>query len=149
MGSGRMRSMLLLLVAICGIGKVVHDSRQAQARRGWQVTRGLLRSSRIDVDFSSRRTMYVVDLAYPYVVNGRTYTGTQLRPDYSRFRVRSELERAMAPFAVGESLNVFYNPLDPEESALIRVGRSSPGVLLLVILAFLVASFVLWKQDSR
>ncbi len=59
-------------------------------------------------------------VAYAYRVAGREYEGTCLNGCVLPYASRSRAERRIAPYPVGEGVDVFYSPEDAESSVLER-----------------------------
>jgi hypothetical protein len=98
-------------------GKVAKDAAQS-----WPGVMGTILSSSVQ----SRRTgnsmsTYPV-VVYQYQVNGQTYQGQTIKAGEQFFNVRiiGEAQATADRYPVGAQVMVYYNPANPQESALER-----------------------------
>ena len=116
----------------------------------WDVTEGRLEE--VDVETESVdevRWKYRPDVRYTYSVDGQDYTGTRLyfgnEPNaYSEWVVVVDL--SVASYEESSSVNVYYNPDDPEQSVIERRPGPERGyqwifvtLIILVLIGYVLA----------
>lgn len=129
-----------LIVAVAGIGLFLRILFKTNAARAWPTTLGILR--RAELDFQFNRTgdadasgTWVPIIEYDYEVNGTLYTGTKIAPaGDASVSIKSVMEARIAPYTVGDSVEVRYNPRNPQQACL-EIEASGLGV------SFCVAAF--------
>jgi hypothetical protein len=98
-------------------GKVAKDAAQS-----WPGVMGTVLSSSVQ----SRRTGNSIStypvVVYQYQVNGQTYQGQTIKAGEQFFNVRiiGEAQATADRYPVGAQVMVYYNPANPQESALER-----------------------------
>lgn len=110
--------------------------------RSWPTVEGVIVDSR--VDDASLETMKPI-LRYEYVVGGRTFVG--FRVSYSGYGVsRSAMEALLAPYALGRSVRVHYDPRNPAHAVLDVRGSSDwlywfiAGLMFCCLYVYLITS---------
>ena len=92
-----------------------------QAAQDWSSTMGVVITSTVQVkrSYKSRSEIPVV---YQYQVNGKPYTGQVVKAGEQFFSVRiyGDAQKTIARYPVGAQVMVYYNPENPQESALER-----------------------------
>ena len=63
--------------------------------------------------------MWHSQVRYRYTVNGQLYTGNRLRAFGYNHSSEAESLKELAPFAPGQPVRVYYDPVKPEVSVLI------------------------------
>jgi hypothetical protein len=148
-------SLILLLVAlvfiILGIVFIVlgaRGRRLAQSAAAWPTVAGVVTAAglkkRVSVgtgpDYDHHDSFEPV-VEYSYQVNERPYAGKRMSTggaaSYDRRRAQEILDR----FPVGSSVNVFYDPADPAQSAL-EIKAGSGTALLVMGIVFLVLALI-------
>ena len=119
---------VIALGALAAGGNVVYQrydrNLQALSRASidWPSVQGLvthsallLRNNKIG---TGRKTDYVVDVAYEYVVGDKVYRNDIVRFDQGQMP-GSRKERLVSAYPVGRRVEVFYDPDDPDQSVLL------------------------------
>ncbi|MEJ5223897.1 MAG: DUF3592 domain-containing protein [Anaerolineales bacterium] len=92
-----------------------------QSSASWRATNGRVLKSRVEVSGGNYATVSPYIL-YEYEVHGRTYQNTQIKVG-DRFisaRTSREAYDLVDRYPVGADVTVFYDPANPDESALER-----------------------------
>ncbi len=92
-----------------------------QSAQGWRTTTGRVVLSRVEVSGGENTSVQPV-VHFAYDVNGRPYQGSHIRAGDSVMRI-STSENAYATvdrYPVGAIVQVYYNPDNPQDSALER-----------------------------
>jgi Protein of unknown function (DUF3592) len=130
---GQMSSTLLFFGGLAGANAILLWYRGRQAAL-WPAVGGVVTRSRVESKklrmgstmyrTSGRSTYYRPDLAYSYEVGGGHFEGKRTRFGMSRrwSKDRTRWETLIAPYAVGQTVQVRYDPRKPGESVL------EPGV---------------------
>jgi hypothetical protein len=106
--------------------------------RNWPTTEArLLRSTVLEHRGQARG--YQPSVAYQYVVDGITYTGTAI--DWGRFeyRTRDKAQRVADEYVVGKSVMIHYDPLRPHRAVI-----EPRGSLMYVIVLLMGAGFTIF-----
>ncbi|HEX2763370.1 MAG TPA: DUF3592 domain-containing protein [Allosphingosinicella sp.] len=111
---------------------------KAKSAETWPTAMGRVVSCEVVEEESRDReghttTWYNPVVSYSYSVGGQERTGRRLRFGNYRSGSRRKAEAMMAPYAVGSSPTVRYNPERPEECVL---ETRKPGPIYLVMAAF-------------
>ena len=126
---------------------------KAKAAESWPTAFGKILAAQVKVEESSNSdgdstTWYNPVVEYAYTANGRELEGRTLRFGNPRSANRKKADAAIAPYAVGSSIPVRYNPEHPEESVL-ETRKPSP---IYLIMAFFGLPFIaiesLWTFGS-
>jgi hypothetical protein len=126
---------------------------KAKAAETWPTAFGKVTACEVVVEESSDReggttTWYNPVVTYAYSVAGRELTGQRLRFGNYRSSSRKKADAMIAPYAVGSSPSVRYNPEKPEECVL---ETKKPGPIYLVMAAFgllFVGMGVFWAANG-
>jgi hypothetical protein len=124
---------------------------KARAAETWPTATGRVVSSEVVEEESSDRdggtsTWYNPVVTYAYSAGGRELTGRRLRFGNYRFAGRGKAEAALAPYPVGASPAVRYNPETPEECVL-ETAKPGPIYLIMALFGFLFIGFGLfWRS---
>jgi hypothetical protein len=107
----------------------------------WIAVSGKVLESRI-LDHGSSLEPYV---KFNYVVRGATYIADKFSPNphvYSQPASESSLNRMIAPYPVGKTIKVYFDPQNPQ-NAVLRKNDSILGNIILVVvsLIFIVVGF--------
>ena len=128
-----------------GIYFVWSIKRQVSAGK-WIAATGNVLESRV-LDHGSSLEPYV---KYSYVVRGQTYVADKISPNprvYSQPASESSLNRMIAPYTVGKTTKVYFDPNNPQ-AAVLRKRDSIFGdfILVTVSLIFIVVGFGLMTE---
>ena len=122
---------------------------KAKAAETWPTATGRVISSEVVEEESTDReggtsTWYNPVVTYSYLAGGRELTGRRLRFGNYRSASRKKAEAAMAPYKVGGSPPVRYNPERPEECVL-ETTKPGPIYLIMALFGFLFIGFgLMW-----
>ncbi len=101
--------------------------------RTWPSVPGTIVASGISTSTDTNRgrpgshaTEYDVGLRYDYVVDGMPYTGNRIAIRGTSYSSPSSAQRELQRYPVGQTVNVYYNPQDPEQSVLKPYLGNSP-----------------------
>jgi len=115
----------LLLILLTGFGLLflgLANLRKAKASWDWDRVPGQILASRIEKVFDRMEDEQVsrIQISYSYSLDGRTYKSNRFRLLRSDENVRSFLDAKSfnEKFVVGNTVEVFVNPLDPTDSVL-------------------------------
>jgi hypothetical protein len=138
-------SYLGIFVALVGLAGLVIGLRahgvakaRAAAATRWMIVPGVVTRSEIaERTGQSAGTPYSYFdplIAYTYSVGGRTRSGQRLRFGAVSARSRKAAEAMLAPYPVGATIDIHYDPDDPDESAL-EPGTVGASMLAVAILS--------------
>jgi hypothetical protein len=118
---------------------------KAKAAESWPSTLGRVVSCEVRIEESRDRhggttTWYNPVVTYSYTAAGRQLQGTRLRFGNPRSGSRKKADAAIAPYAVGSSPAVRYNPERPEECVL-ETRKPSPVYLIMAVFGLLFVGF--------
>ena len=106
---------------------LVRRSRQSgearQAAQVWPSAAGTVLMSTIQIRRSGRHSRSEVPVVvYQYHVNGQMYQGNRIRAgdQFLTVRVAGQAQATLARYPAGAPVTVYYNPVNPAESALER-----------------------------
>lgn len=130
-----------LTVGLGLIALAVWMFTKSQQCKSWPSIQGVILESRIDAD--SLETMQPV-LRYEYVVTGRKFVGHRVA--FSGYGVsRTAMEALLAPYKVGQTVRVHYDPRNPARAVLDTRAPSDwlywliAGLMFCVLHAFLLS----------
>jgi hypothetical protein len=127
---------LVGLIWVAGFYYVHHRAvTKARASETWPTAQGRIVSADVVEEESTDResgttTWYNPVLGYSYSVAGRELAGTRLRFGNCRSSSRKKAEAMLAPYPVGGTAMVRYNPARPEECVL---ESRKPGPVYLIM----------------
>lgn len=98
------------------IARAVWQSYDAERR--YQSVPGVVTQSRIRDLSDSEGTTYKPDVAYTYVVGGRTYSGDRIRTKDLATSNHARARRIIADYPVNAAVQVRYDPSDPARALL-------------------------------
>lgn len=142
-----------LLLMICGLWFLFHarasKSKSLEART-WPRVKGQILSSRVLKTPGSKPTVYRAQIVYQYSVNGQSYSNNRLTIGSELNSGRPKAQKRCNNYPSGSEQDVFFNPLNPEESFLVTetegLGFEVVGGLFGVILGLLLLIGVLPTQ---
>ena len=148
-----------LVFALVGFGFIYlwyRDVRKARASRSWPVTTGRVLTSKVESQKGRMKgstttlTVYNPLVVYEYTVNEVRYQSQQIGVgDSFKAGEREDAKHKIAPYPVGASVQVFYDPTHPQQAVLEHnvnsgVGLVVLGGLILVIVALLLLPWNRW-----
>jgi hypothetical protein len=118
---------ILPILVLVGLGVfLVRRGRKSgaarQAAQAWPSTTGTVLSSSVQVRRIGRSRQEIPAVIYQYEVGGRAYQGHVVRAgsQFGEIRIAGEARRTVDRYPPGASVTVYYNPGNPQESALER-----------------------------
>jgi hypothetical protein len=118
-----------------GIAIRADDEIQSQ----WPQVEGIIIDERIveegrntSGDSAPNSFVQVPRLVYTYNVNGQTYQGEDTAPNLSDPTSLERAQEALDAYELNESIQVYYNPADPQDSAL-YAGIGSGWIFILIL----------------
>ncbi len=93
-----------------------------QAALNWSSTMGVVVTSTVQVKRSYKSRSEIPAVVYQYQVDGKPYMGKVIKAGEQFFSVRlyGDAQKTVARYPVGAQVMVYYNPLNPADSALER-----------------------------
>jgi hypothetical protein len=139
-----------VIVAVVLLLFAMRGRRKAAAARNWPTAMGRVLSADVETRRSSSSeggytTSYYPNVLYEYQVDGKSYRSNQF---YVAMPVGlgnyAKVHQQVLQYPVGSMVEVYYNPADPTQAALVPSAPSSSiliwvVVLIVVILAVTVA----------
>ncbi|MBW6467156.1 MAG: DUF3592 domain-containing protein [Brevefilum sp.] len=100
-------------------------------------------------DEDSRTVTFLPRVSYTYAVEGQEFHGEQIGFGKFEFSAAKKANAIVENHPVGENVQVFYNPLDPQEAVLERtIYRSSSylvsGVILILVMLVMIGMLIFW-----
>ena len=137
--------MFFLIMGIYSIYYGIDLSRVAEKSLSWPETGGVITDSYIHVyeqsDDDGTKTWHETVIRYSYSVNKKTYSGNSItlssRGPHTTDRVK--LETFITDYPKGLSVNVYYDPENPQSSILVKEkvgginGFTALGYFLIII----------------
>lgn len=122
---------ILAALVIYAIQRHVGRMTQWPTARGRIEFNGVRQFEKLDDDGRRWRTWHRVDVQYSYDVNGVSYTGDRTGTTGRASTTTPWVLGRGAPYAVGDAVDIHYNPESPTESILNP--RTGPLLLLWII----------------
>ena len=93
-----------------------------QAAQSWPSTMGTVLMSSVQSRRSGNSTSIYPVVVYQYSVNGQTYQSQTVKAGEQFFNVRvlGQAEETVRRYPIGAQVMVYYNPANPQQSALER-----------------------------
>jgi hypothetical protein len=131
------------LMIVSSIWIYIAASQRAAAAEEWPGTRGRVVAARTEFRTSTdsdgdRSDSYTPIVTFEYAVNGRTYRSTQLYLNESPvFSDEGDARAFLHEYRPGTPLQIWYDPANPQEAAVIIEGPSwAVGILTVMGLIF-------------
>jgi len=125
--AGGLCATVIPILVFIGLGVFVYrrsKMRDAakQAAQDWASTMGMVTMSTVQIRRTGRSRSEVPFIMYQFQVNGSPYTGQTIKTGEQFFNVRvlGDAQKTIARYPVGTQVMVYYNPSNPQESALER-----------------------------
>jgi len=119
-------------------------AREAEASKKWPTVQGSVISSKLSLRKDNEgKTMYAPDINYTYSVDGKEYTGTNIRTIDGSTSMKQSVKKQLEKYAKGTSVKVYYDPEFPD-SAVLEPGTGFLfGILLKLPLLFYIVSILM------
>ena len=129
--------LMFYAMGIFWVGYGVYLWRKNQNADHWTSVPGVISESFISDSAMKFTRGLRFNLRYDYSVDNKTYTGTQLTfsdsMDYPKNnRSRQTLEKLVAEYPAGKTVEVYFNPDDPGKSFLTKGYGTVPYVCVFV-----------------
>jgi hypothetical protein len=119
---------------------LMHILLQAKAAEHWPSTVGALSKAQVHQDGVGH---YTSEVEYHYRVNNQDFTGTRIKIADGESEYRDAAEQSLRGLKVGQPLDVFYDPADPQQSVLQNgVGFQEYGMLIIPVIMFAIGAGV-------
>ena len=115
----------LIILVVLGIF-LYRRSQQGKAAKAaaqsWPGTLGTVLMSSVQSKHSGKSTSIYPVVVYQYVVNGKSYQSQTIKAGEQFFNVRvmGQAQETVNRYPIGAQVMVYYNPANPQESALER-----------------------------
>jgi hypothetical protein len=106
--------------------------QNAQASANWPSVQGQVTSSEVERSTDSEGTSYLPQVDYAYTVNDVRYSGERVNFGQNSYSSRRGAEEVVARYPAGQTVAVYYDPVEPE-SAVLEPGVSSGSYIVLSI----------------
>ena len=124
---GGLCAVVLPILAFIGFGIFMYRrSQKAKAAKEsaqtWTGTMGVVLSSSVQVRRTGKSRSEIPVVVYQYQVNGQAYQGQIIKAGEQHFdiRIMGQAQETVRRYPVGAQVMVYYNPANPQESALER-----------------------------
>ena len=122
------RGLVIFLIGILIFSLVgnIHFFRvlsRAISSNSWLETKGKITSSKVISKWQGGkqgRTRYLPEIIYQYSVKNDFFSGEKISAFPATFREVGPAQEIVNQFQMGTTVTVFYNPVNPHESLLIR-----------------------------
>ncbi len=135
-----------IAVGICVGAFFVRAMKRQLATGKWIIAKGQVLESRI-LDHGSSLEPYV---KYNYVVRGETYISDRISPNkyvFDQPASESSLHRMIAPYQVGKTIRVYFDPNNPNAAVLKKRDSIFGDIIIVAVsLMFIAAGFGLMSQ---
>lgn len=123
----------------------IRSKKKSEASQGWPAATGrviesVVKKERgVEDEDGVANYIYTVNVDYEYEVGGVIYHNKKIsfgsRPSYNK---QAQAQEHLLNYPLGASVNVYYDPANPQEAVLERVARSSKlgmimGIIMLVV----------------
>lgn len=138
-----------VLIALFLFVWAMRGRRKAMAARNWPTTMGRVLSAEVETRRSHSSeggysTAYYPNVLYEYQVDGRPYRSNQF---YVAMPVGlgnyAKVHQQVINYPVGSMVEVYYNPEDPSQAALVPSAPSSKVLIWVVILIVVILAVTL------
>jgi hypothetical protein len=145
---GQTLAITLGVLLVAGAAGFIGWDRSRIADAGsWPSTTGRITANGIQTSAISRGRGYVPSVTFRYEVAGRSYTRSRVwLTARSTFDDREGAEDFLRAYPAGAAVNVFYNPADPDDSALLIESQAGPAIFLILAGLALIAGALYWPR---
>lgn len=121
--------------------------QQGLESRKWPQVTGLIESSRIDTVVTTdsdghRVTNFDIVAEYKYTVEDQDFENDIIQFGSMSYGSRSKAEEALKQYKAGMEVDVFYKPMDPQTSVLIKGAGTGSYIALVIGCILFVAGLV-------
>ncbi len=138
--------VFLFSVMLYFLFQITADHLQYRHNQSWPATEGVITKSRIITDYRSSgdppttEKYYKLEVSYSYTVDDTTYIGDRISPSGNvSSRNHRTVEDIFVKYPPNKSLNVFYDPQNPERAIL----ESGPLKIVWLTLSVFGLSFII------
>ena len=124
---GAICATVVPLIILVGLGIFIYRRSQQgkvakEAAQSWSGTMGTVLTSTVQSKRTGNSTSTYPVVIYQYEVNGKSYQSQTIKAGEQFFNVRilGEAQATANRYPVGAQVMVYYNPANPQESALER-----------------------------
>ena len=124
---GAICATVLPLIILIGLGIFLYRRSQQgkaakEAAQSWPGTMGTVLMSSVQSKHTGKSTSIYPVVVYQFEVNGKTYQSQTIKAGEQFFNVRvmGQAQETVNRYPIGAQVMVYYNPANPQESALER-----------------------------
>ena len=130
------------------IGFMIWDGQRIGAARGWPSAPGRIVESWVAAQGSGRSAhTFGPRVRYEYRVGGRTYRNASIYlTAFQDYDDEAGAREFLRPYAVGAAVPVYYNPANPQDSALLIESQGGPMIFLILIGLMVAAGGYYWPR---
>jgi hypothetical protein len=125
--AGAACTVIVPVLVLGGLGFFLYKRSQQstaarQSAQSWASTSGMVLMSTVQTRRSGRSVSTFPVVVYQYDVNGKAFQGKTIKvgEQYLNVRILGQAQETADRYPVGATVNVYYNPANPAESALER-----------------------------
>lgn len=127
MNNPKLAGLIILIVSIGFLGWGYHIQKKASASESWPAVQGQITTSKVERTFNTsssgnNKWQYKAIVKYSYEVDGTSYSNDRI--DFSSvnwsYDKEHKAKRVVSPYPKGKSIEVHYNPLNPEDAVLVK-----------------------------
>jgi len=123
----------------------IRSKKKSEASQGWPATTAKILKSEVrkergmEDEDGSANYYFVPHIEYEYEVGGSVYKGKKFSfGSHPSFSQQAKAHTYLAQYPLEASVNVYYDPANPQEAVLERIARSSKlgmimGIVMLVV----------------
>ena len=128
----KIAGLITLIVGIGFLGWGFHMQRKAAASESWPSTMGKIVVSKVDhthdTSSNGNKWYYRPTVEYTYKAEGLSYTNNKI--DFSpvswKHNKEYKAKRVISPYTKGKRVEIFYDPLSPQDSVLRKGAVAGP-----------------------
>lgn len=124
---GGLCATILPIIILVGLGIFLYRRSQQgsaakQAAQSWPSTMGTVLMSSVQSKHTGKSHSIYPVVVYQYTVNGKGYQSQTIKAGEQFFNVRiiGQAQETVSRYPIGAQVLVYYNPANPQESALER-----------------------------
>jgi len=137
-----------LAMILFAIGFMIWDHMRIGAASGWPSVDGRIVESWVDERGTGRAAhVFMPRVRYEYRVGGRTYRNASLYlTAFQDYDDEAAAQDFLRPYAVGAAVPVYYDPANPQDSALLIESQGGPMIFIILIGLMVAAGGWYWPR---
>jgi len=132
------------------------DITKSHEAENWSKARGIVTQSE-PVKYCGRgqSQLFFPAIKYSYLVDGHSYDGYQIALGVRDCEAKNVIENLLAPYPLGKSVTVWFNPQHPEESVLLVAKVSDAtwsnihDVSIIAVISVLLSGWFIYKGKVK